>query len=91
MLLHLLLARQAPLTTKKKLNERTDKKKKQIKQKLGQYSSIAEKSTDINGGVPSEAVEKIIFRNMMRIMLEEFKRFIFYLKKVDVIFLFLDY
>lgn len=77
--------------TKKKLNERTDKKKKQIKQKLGQYSSIAEMSTDTNGGVPSEAVEKIIFRNMMRIMLEEFKRFIFYLKKVDVIFLFLDY
>ena len=91
MLLHLLLARQAPLMTKKKLNERTDKKKKQITQKLGQYSSIAEMSTDINGGVPSEAVEKIIFRNMMRIMLEEFKRFIFYLKKVDVIFLFLDY
>ena len=47
--------------------------------------------TDINGGVPSEAVEKIIFKNMMRIMLEEFKRFIFYLKKVDVILLFLDY
>ena len=38
----------------------------------GQYETLAEMATDIDGRKPSKDIEKIIFRNMMKIMLNEF-------------------
>ena len=45
----------------------------------GQYSSLSEMAADINGGgggglVPSKEIEDTIFKNMLKIMLEEFNR-----------------
>ena len=41
----------------------------------GQYSSLFEMASDINGGlVPSKEIEDTIFKNMLKIMLEEFNR-----------------
>lgn len=37
-----------------------------------QYETLAKMATDIDGRTPSKDIEKIIFRNMMKIMLNEF-------------------
>ena len=38
----------------------------------GEYDSLNEMVTDLNGGNPSKDIEQIIFENMMKIMLKEF-------------------
>ena len=38
----------------------------------GEYDSLNEMATDLNGGNPSKDIEQIIFENMMKIMLKEF-------------------
>ena len=45
-----------------------------IEKKLmsGEYESLNEMATDINGGTPSNEIEQVIFKNMMKIMLKEF-------------------
>ena len=45
-----------------------------IEKKLmsGEYESLNEMTTDINGGTPSKEIEQVIFKNMMKIMLKEF-------------------
>ena len=52
------------------------KKKKKIEEKLlgGKYENLRDMATDINGGQPSKAVKQIIFRNMMKIVLNEFNK-----------------
>ena len=59
---------------KKKLKEKTLDEKMEIERKLlsGEYNSLYEMAVDMNGGTPSKEIEKIIFKNMMRIMLKEF-------------------
>ena len=59
----------------KKVNEITDEEKK-IEEKLlgGKYENLRDMATDINGGQPSKAVKQIIFRNMMKIVLNEFNK-----------------
>lgn len=49
-------------------------KKINIEKKLmdGKYQNIQEMATDINDRKPSKEIEKVIFRNMMKIMLNEF-------------------
>ena len=49
-------------------------KKINIEKKLmgGKYQNIQEMATDINDRKPSKEIEKFIFRNMMKIMLNEF-------------------
>ena len=53
------------------INEKQKKKKKKNKN-CSQYGTLKEMATDINDGVPSKTIEKIIFKNMMKIMLEKF-------------------
>ena len=48
------------------------KKKKKKNKNCSQYGTLQEMATDINDGVPSKTIEKIIFKNMMKIMLEKF-------------------
>lgn len=50
--------------------------KEEISEKLlnGQYRTLKEMATGINRGQESELVEQAVFKNMMRIMLEEFKQ-----------------
>ena len=57
---------------KKKLKESTLEEKMEIERKLlsGEYNSLYEMAVDMNGGTPSEEIEKIILKNMMRIMLK---------------------
>ena len=45
-----------------------------IEKKLmsGEYESLNKMATDINGGTPSNEIEQVIFKNMMKIMLKEF-------------------
>ena len=38
----------------------------------GKYQNIQEMATDINDRKPSKEIEKVIFCNMMKIMLNEF-------------------
>ena len=49
-------------------------KKMEIEKKLvsGEYKSLAEMATDINGGTPCKEIDDIIFQNMMKIMIREF-------------------
>ena len=49
-------------------------KKISIEKKLmsGEYGSLNEMATNINGGTPSKEIETVIFKNMMKIMLREF-------------------
>ena len=49
-------------------------KKMMMEKKLmsGEYDSLNEMATDLNGGNPSKDIEQIIFENMMKIMLKEF-------------------
>ena len=49
-------------------------KKVSIKKKLmsGEYGSLNEMATNIDGGTPSKEIETVIFKNMMKIMLREF-------------------
>ena len=48
------------------------KKKKKKNKNCSQYGTLQEMATDINDGVLSKTIEKIIFKNMMKIMLEKF-------------------
>ena len=48
------------------------KKKKKKNKNCSQYGTLKEMALDINDGVPSKTIEKIIFKNMMKIMLEKF-------------------
>ena len=67
----------APLKGKKtKNNGFTVEEKNIIEEKLlsGKDETISEMATDINGGQPSEEIEKIAFRNMMTIMLKKFDK-----------------
>ena len=50
----------------------TKKKKKKKNKNCSQYGTLQEMATDINDGVLSKTIEKIIFKNMMKIMLEKF-------------------
>ena len=61
---------------KTKINGFTVEEKNIIEEKLlsGKDETISEMATDINGGQPSEEIEKIAFRNMMTIMLKEFDK-----------------
>ena len=36
----------------------------------GEYESIYEMAADMNGGTPTKEIEKVIFKNIMRIMLK---------------------
>ena len=49
-------------------------KKISIEKKLmaGEYKSLFDMATDINDGKPTKEIENIIFKNMMKIMLNEF-------------------
>ena len=49
-------------------------KKISIEKKLmsGEYGSLNEMATNIDGGTPSKEIETVIFKNMMKIMLREF-------------------
>ena len=49
-------------------------KKINIEKKLmgGKYQNIQEMETDINDRKPSKEIEEVTFRNMMKIMLNEF-------------------
>lgn len=49
-------------------------KKISIEKKLmaGEYKSLFDMATDINDGKPTKEIESIIFKNMMKIMLNEF-------------------
>ena len=49
-------------------------KKISIEKKLmaGEYKSHFDMATDINDGKPTKEIESIIFKNMMKIMLNEF-------------------
>ena len=38
----------------------------------GSYASLSEMATDINDGRESKEIERILFKNMMKIMLREF-------------------
>ena len=38
----------------------------------GEYKSLFDMATDINDGKPTKEIESIIFKNMMKIMLNEF-------------------
>ena len=51
----------------------TEEQKTKIEEKLlsGQYGTLKEMATDINDGVPSKAIDEIIFNNMMKIMLKK--------------------
>ena len=52
-------------------------KKRNIEKKMmrreGEYSNLREMATDINDGTPSKEIEDVVFRNIMKIMLNEFK------------------
>lgn len=50
--------------------------KEEISEKLlhGQYQTLKEMATSINRGQESELVKQVTFKNMMCIMLEEFKQ-----------------
>ena len=61
------------LSSSSQNGEITEKQKKKKKNKnCSQYGTLKEMATDINDGVPSKTIEKIIFKNMMKIMLEKF-------------------
>ena len=62
------------LSSSPKNGEITKKKKKKKKKNknCSQYGTLQEMATDINDGVLSKTIEKIIFKNMMKIMLEKF-------------------
>ena len=54
------------------ITEKQKKKKKKKNKNCSQYGTLQDMATDINDGVPSKTIEKIIFKNMMKIMLEKF-------------------
>ena len=60
-----------------KLHEITDEEEKRKTERRlfsGKYKNITKMATDINGGQPSKAIEEIIFKNMMKIMVNEFNK-----------------
>lgn len=60
-----------------KLHEITDEEEKRITERKlfsGKYKNITEMVTDINGGQPLKTIEEIIFKNMMKIMVNEFNK-----------------
>ena len=59
------------LSSSSENGEITEKQKKKNKN-CSQYGTLQEMATDINDGVLSKTIEKIIFKNMMKIMLEKF-------------------
>ena len=52
----------------------TPEEKEFLEKKLmaGEYKSLFDMATDINDGKPTKEIESIIFKNMMKIMLNEF-------------------
>ena len=60
------------LSSSSENGEITEKQKKKKNKNCSQYGTLQEMATDINDGVPSKTIEKIIFKNMMKIMLEKF-------------------
>lgn len=52
----------------------TPEEKKFLEKKLmaGEYKSLFDMATDINDGKPTKEIENIIFKNMIKIMLNEF-------------------
>ena len=52
----------------------TPEEKEFLEKKLmaGEYKSLFDMATDINDGKPTKEIENIIFKNMMKIMLNDF-------------------
>ena len=52
----------------------TPEEKEFLEKKLmaGEYKSLFDMAKDINDGKPTKEIENIIFKNMMKIMLNEF-------------------
>ena len=61
------------LSSSPKNGQITEEQKTKIEEKLlsGQYGTLKEMATDINDGVPSKAIDEIIFNNMMKLMLKK--------------------